>query len=90
MSGARRWEVHLSRRAQKDIARLDPPVKRRVLHALVELQTDPRNARGVRKLAGSREARLRVGDWRVIFEARFDSREIQVTRVLPRGRAYER
>lgn len=40
------------------------------------------------KLTGTDdEWRLRVGDWRVRF-TRDDTGTIQVTRVLPRGRAY--
>jgi len=84
------WDVQLTRRAEKDMARLDPPIKRRILEALVQLGHDPRNASGVRKLAGRPESRLRVGDWRVIFEVSLSRREVYVIRVLPRGRAYDR
>ena len=84
------WEVRLSRKAEKDLTRLDPPVKRRVLSALVQLQQDPRGATSVRKLTGRAGSRLRVGDWRVIFDVSFPRREIYVVRILPRGRAYER
>lgn len=43
----------------------------------------------VRKLMGSNELRLRVGDWRVRFERDAEKREIVVLRVLPRGKAYK-
>lgn len=84
------WDVQFTRRAEKDLARLDPPIKRRVLQALVELGNDPLSMSGVRKLAGRPESRLRVGDWRVVFDVSFNSHEIYVIRVLPRGRAYDR
>lgn len=41
-----------------------------------------------RKLKGTEEWRIRVGDWRVRFRREFPRREIIVLRVLPRGRAY--
>lgn len=44
----------------------------------------------MRKLKGSDELRLRVGDWRVRFERDDAKREIVVLRVLPRDKAYER
>ena len=44
----------------------------------------------VRRLKGSDEWRLRVGDWRLRLRLDFDNRTISVVRVLPRGRAYER
>lgn len=84
------WDVQLTRRAEKDLARLDPPVKLRVLEALAQLRRDPQSATGVRKLSGRAESRLRVGDWRVIFEISFRRRQVSVVRVLPRGRAYDR
>jgi mRNA interferase RelE/StbE len=44
----------------------------------------------VLKLTGQDAWRLRVGDWRVIFERDEAIRVIGVVRVLPRGRAYDR
>jgi mRNA interferase RelE/StbE len=84
------WTPHYVRRAEKDIAQLDEPVRRRVLVAIGRLVADPDHATGVRKLSGRPEDRLRVGDWRVIFETDRKSRTVIVHRVLPRGRAYDR
>jgi mRNA interferase RelE/StbE len=84
------WDVQLTRRAEKDLARLDPPIKRRILEALVQLGHDPRASHGVRKLTGRPESRLRVGDWRVIFDVSLSRHEVYVIRVLPRGKAYDR
>ena len=44
----------------------------------------------VRKIAGSNELRLRVGDWRVRFKRDAAKHEIVVLRVLPRGKVYKR
>ncbi len=84
------WALHYVRRAEKDVAQLDRQVSRRVLLAIDRLVADPDHAAGVRKLTGRPEARLRVGDWRVVFEANRESRTVIVHRVLPRGRAYDR
>jgi mRNA interferase RelE/StbE len=83
------WEVEYAGRAERDIARLDPPLRRRVLAALQALAADP-HATQSRKLTGSDEWRIRVGDWRVRFTRDEKLRVIYVTRVLPRGRAYDR
>jgi mRNA interferase RelE/StbE len=84
------WTLRYSRRAEKDIARLDPPIRRRVLIALGDLAEDPASASGLRKLSGRSESRLRVGDWRVILDVAAGERQLYVQRVLPRGRAYNR
>ena len=44
----------------------------------------------LRRLQGSDEWRIRVGDWRVRLQLDFDARTVMVVRILPRGRAYDR
>jgi mRNA interferase RelE/StbE len=70
--------------------KLDPPVRTRIVDALRALAMDPDKTLNVRSLKGRSDARLRVGDWRVIFEADREARKIVIHRVLPRGRAYDR
>lgn len=82
------WHVQLTRTAQRDLRRLDPPVRTRVEAALQLLAEDPERAGVVRKLANAPEWRLRVGDWRALVRLDPSARLIVVTRVLPRGRAY--
>ena len=81
--------MRFSGRADKDLKRLDPPVRQRVVDALERLRVDDPGV-DVRRLKGSDEERLRAGDWRVRFTRDFESRVILVLRVLPRGRAYDR
>jgi mRNA interferase RelE/StbE len=83
------WSVEFERRAARDLERLDPQVKQRVLGAIDRLASDPHSA-ALRKLTGRQESRLRVGDWRVIVELDVSERTIVIARVLPRGRAYDR
>jgi mRNA interferase RelE/StbE len=82
------WRVELTRTAQRDLRRLDPPIRQRVDNALRSLAQDPHQAGQLRKLTGAPEWRLRVGDWRALVLLDETQRVIQVTRVLPRGRAY--
>jgi mRNA interferase RelE/StbE len=90
MSSGGEWSLRYSRRAEKDIRRLDRPVRRRILRALGRLAADPEGIGGIRRLSGRAGSRLRVGDWRVLFELDNATREIVVDRILPRGRAYDR
>ena len=90
-SGAREgsWSVDFAKRADRDMQRLDPPIRQRVTDGIERLaEGDP--SIDVRRLRGSDELRLRVGDWRVRFRRDAEKREIVVLRVLPRGRAYKR
>jgi mRNA interferase RelE/StbE len=82
------WSVELTRAATRDLRRLDPPVRRRVLAALGTLAADPQQPGALRKLTGAPEHRLRIGDWRALLVLDTLTRTITVTRILPRGRAY--
>ncbi len=92
-------ELRWSRRAQQDLARLDRRVADRVIEAVIRYFDT--GAGDVKRLAGSDELRLRVGDWRVRLVVRIDVRPaalpaaepvtvqvVEILRVLSRGRAY--
>lgn len=84
-----RWGVSFTPRARRDLRNLDPQIRDRVLAAIDRvLARDP--SLDVRRLTGSPEQRIRVGDWRVRFTSDAEAQLIVVQRVLPRGRAYDR
>ena len=84
------WRVVVDDHARKDLRRIDPPTRERILRAIARLAQSAELTGDVKRLQGSHEYRLRVGDWRVRFER--DRRQLVITivRVLPRGRAYDR
>ncbi len=83
------WQVRYTRQAEKDLRRLDPPIRRRIVVAIDSLVAG--DAAGVVRLQGTAaDYRLRVGGWRVIFRRDSDQLIILVVRILPRGRAYDR
>lgn len=84
------WRVVVDDRARKDLRRIDRPTRERILSAITRLAEGAELVSDVRRLSGSGEYRLRVGDWRVRFERDDRQRMIIVVRVLPRGRAYDR
>jgi len=84
------WRVVVDDRARKDLRRIDPQARERILRAIARLAAGAELAGDVKRLRGSNEYRLRVGDWRVRFERHDRQLTIIVVRVLPRGRAYDR
>lgn len=82
------WRVELTPAARRDLRRLDPPVRQRIIAALDALVSESLMG-DVKRLTGQPpEWRLRVGDWRVRFTRDASARAVIVLRVLPRGRAY--
>ena len=84
------WRVVVDDRARKDLRRIDAQARERILSAIARLAAGAELAGDVKRLRGSNEYRLRVGDWRVRFERHDRQLKIIVVRVLPRSRAYDR
>lgn len=65
MTDSSGWTLRYSRRAERDVARLDPPVRRRVLTALGQLAEDPQSATGLRSCRAdpSLASGSETGEW---------------------------
>lgn len=82
------YRVLLERAAERDLSRLSHQMHERVIAAVRELQMNPRPA-GCRKLVGSRrDWRIRVGDFRVLYEILDQERIVRVNRVRHRKEVY--
>jgi mRNA interferase RelE/StbE len=82
------YRVLLERGAEKELSRLSPDIHDRVITAIRALATNPRPP-GCRKLAGSKhDWRIRVGDYRVVYEIADQIRVVRINRVRHRREAY--
>jgi mRNA interferase RelE/StbE len=92
MMSEKSWSVEFSKSALKALERLDKTVSPRILGYLESLAEaeNPLRHKDVRSLEGKLKAfyRLRVGEYRVIFELDVENRRIGVLAIVPRGRAY--
>ena len=62
-----RYTLVIERRAQKALARIEQRDRGRIANAIRGLARDPRPP-GVKRLTGRDAYRLRVGDYRVLYE----------------------
>jgi len=82
------YRVLLERKAEKDLTRLSSEIHDRVIVAIQALATNPRPP-GCRKLAGGKsDWRIRVGDYRVVYEIADEIRVVRVNRVRHRREVY--
>lgn len=87
---SQQYRVELAGPVAKQLRKLEHTVRRRVLLALHALSDDPRPA-GARKLVGTDTAwRIRVGDFRVIYEVDDAILTVLVVRVGHRREVYDR
>ncbi|MCL3778221.1 MULTISPECIES: type II toxin-antitoxin system RelE/ParE family toxin [unclassified Actinomyces] len=82
------YRVELTKKALKQLARLERADRRRLVHAIGELAENPR-AVGSRKLEARKHAwRLRIGQYRVIYDVLDDALVVDVIRVGHRREVY--
>ncbi len=82
------YRLILKPSAERDVQRLPRSVERRVLDRLARIEAEPR-APGSVKLAGAKATyRVRVGDWRIVYEIDDARRIIFVTIVAHRREVY--
>jgi mRNA interferase RelE/StbE len=83
------FEILLERSAEKDLRRLPQEVHTRVIKAIQPLSKQPRPV-GARKLAGGiNDWRIRVGDYRILYEIADAIRIVRVYRVRHRRDVYK-
>lgn len=81
-------KIAYSKQAIKVLARLPEKDKTRIRDKLRQYAEDPASqANNVKRLQGEQALRLRVGDWRIIFDE--NDVIIDVIRIGPRGDVYK-
>ncbi len=82
------YRVELGRTAEREFLRLDKSIRERIAPRLRALEANP-HPPGSLKLAGEENAyRIRVGDWRIIYEIRDKLLLVLVVRIAHRREVY--
>ncbi len=82
------YSIDFSKKAQKKLDRLSDDIANPILSAIGSLSDNPR-PQGYRKLTGRKGYRIRVGDYRVIYEIFDDILLIDVIDLGHRREVYE-
>jgi mRNA interferase RelE/StbE len=84
------YNVYLERAAENDLKRLPASIFNRVILQIKSLAENPRPP-GCHKITGSRsDWRIRIGDYRLIYEIDSKQKVVKVMRVRHRREAYRR
>ena len=84
------YEAVFSKEALRTLRRMPRNIAASIREKLEQLKADPYAPNNnVTKLVGRPGYRLRVGDWRVIYELEDKELVLLVIRIGPRGEVYE-
>jgi len=78
------YEIFVTQKAEDDLKKFDPVVKKRIKNGLIKLSSNPRSF--AKKLVGSNEYRFRVGSYRVVFD--IQGKNILILRIGHRREIY--
>ena len=82
------YEILIERMAEKDIKTLPADILRRIIPIIKSLSPTPRPS-GCRKISGSKNLwRIRIGDYRVLYEIEDKAATIKIMRVKRRKEVY--
>lgn len=82
------YEILLERRAEKDLKKLPSELFQRLIAKIQSLSENPK-PQGSRKITGSkRDWRIRIGDYRAIYEIDEKEKLVKIMRIRHRREAY--
>jgi mRNA interferase RelE/StbE len=82
------WSVTLTPAAARQLRKVDPQVRRRLLAAIVLLASEPRPPAAVRLVGGAGEWRVPTGDYRIVYEIHDERLVVLVIRIAHRREVY--
>ncbi|MBS3933220.1 MAG: type II toxin-antitoxin system RelE/ParE family toxin [Truepera sp.] len=81
------YTLSFEKRVEKDLAALDPEAEKRIWAKVEQLAEDPFPT-GAIKLKGEPSYRLRVGDYRILFDVDVATRTVTVLKIGHRKDIY--
>ena len=84
------YSIIIKKQAKKKLQSLSQQERVRIVEKIEYLRLDPEHPNlDIKKLAGSNFFRLRVGDWRIIFDKQEEVRVIAIEKIDARGGVYK-
>ena len=83
------YRVALTTSAEKELNGLPVKLIKRILGRLEALASNPRPPGCKKLVGGDKEWRIRIGDWRVVYEIDDKAKTVDVTRIAHRREVYE-
>lgn len=82
------FEIQIEKAAEKQLRRIPTPMHERIVNAILPLAENPRPP-GSKKLSSSaNDWRIRVGDYRVLYEIAEEIRIVKIFKVAHRRDVY--
>jgi len=82
------YNISFKPSVEKDLRPLSKPVVARVIEQIERLKTEPFPRQAIKLSGAERLYRIRVGDYRIVYEVDIKSRQVMIHYVRHRREAY--
>ena len=82
------FSLSFSNQSEKFRKKCDKGLKKRILEKIKNLRIEPVPHNAVSVVGEERTFRIRIGDYRILYEVKWDNQEILIAIIDKRSRAY--
>ena len=83
-----RYQLEVKQGAAKELSRVHPDIGRRLLQSIESLASDPRPRQSHKLSQSENSYRLRVGDYRVLYQVDDEARLVTIFKIGHRREVY--
>jgi mRNA interferase RelE/StbE len=82
------YEIFIEKKAEKDLRRLPKNYQNKIIQKILNLKDNPKPIEARKITSSENYYRVRVGDYRIIYEINYKEKRINIFRVRHRKEAY--
>jgi mRNA interferase RelE/StbE len=82
------YEIFIEKKAEKDLRKLPKNYKNKIIQKILELKYNPKPKEARKITSSDNYYRIRVGDYRIIYEINYKENKIFIFRIRHRKEAY--
>jgi mRNA interferase RelE/StbE len=82
------YEIFIEKKAEKDLRRLPKNYQNKIIQKILNLKGNPKPIEARKITSSENYYRVRVGDYRIIYEINYKEKRINIFRVRHRKEAY--
>jgi mRNA interferase RelE/StbE len=82
------YEIFIEKKAEKDLRRLPKNYQNKIIQKILNLKDNPKPIEARKITSSENYYRIKVGDYRIIYEINYKEKRVNIFRVRHRKEAY--
>ena len=82
------YEIFIEKKAEKDLRKLPKNYQNKIIQKILNLKDNPKSTESRKITSSENYYRIKVGDYRIIYEINYKEKRINIFRIRHRKEAY--